>query len=167
MASSRSVTLLSERTRRRRHARLAPTTRSGWRRRRSPAKALRAAYQPRTQTLVISGRVLALRKPRPGVKVSLFADWHGGPPDTFTLSGFKDQKTRSDGTFHLSEPRNRILQPNQTAKLEIHAFVDAITGPCTAPAAAPGGCASDTLSPPITPLDGITVNIPPTPPKRS
>jgi hypothetical protein len=124
------------------------------------ALTLRASYQTRTRTLVVSGRVLALGKPAAGVRVSLFADWAGTPADTFALTEFRDLTTRSDGSFRLSEPRRKIVEPGQAAKLDISAFVDAVPGACAAPTTAPGGCVDDSLSPPVTPSDDAVVKIP-------
>jgi hypothetical protein len=130
------------------------------------AVTLRATYQARTQTLVVSGRVLALGKPRAGVKVSLFADWMGGPADALTFAEVGKPTSRADGTFDVREPRKRILQPADRAKLEISALVDAVPGPCAPPAAAPAGCVDDSLSQPTTPFPGIDITIPPAGGKR-
>jgi hypothetical protein len=121
---------------------------------------LRAVYQSQTQRLVVSGRALALGKPLAGVSVGLFADWLTTPADEFSGVELKDATTRSDGTFSVSEPRKRMMEPNQSGKLEISAFADGVTGPCTDPSVAPGGCTSDTLSPPVTPFPGVKVSIP-------
>jgi hypothetical protein len=124
------------------------------------AVTLKAGYAAHSQTLVVSGRVTALGKPQAGVKVSLFADWLGGPADALTFAEVGKPTSRADGTFTVREPRKRILQPADKAKLEISAFVDAVPGPCAAPAAAPAGCVDDSLSPPTTPFPGAVVTIP-------
>jgi hypothetical protein len=127
---------------------------------------LRATYQARSQTLVVTGRVLAVGKPQAGVKVVLFADWLSGPADALTFAEIGKPRSRADGTFVVREPRRRILQPADKAKLEISALVGAVPGPCAPPAAAPAGCVDDSLSPPTTPFPGIEVTIPPAPTKR-
>jgi len=130
------------------------------------AVTLRATYQTRSQTLVVSGRVLALGKPQAGVKVILFADWLGGPADAFTFAEIGKPTSRADGTFLVRKPRKRILLPADKAKLEISALVDAVPGPCSPPAAAPAGCVDDSLSPPTTPFPGVDVSVPAAPARR-
>ncbi len=121
---------------------------------------LRASFQAKTQLLVVSGQVLALGKPQAGVKVSLFVDSLNVPADAFTTIDLKDGVTRSDGTYRVTEPRKRMLGASEAAKLDISAFVSGVTGPCTEASVAPGGCTSDTLSPPTLPFPGVKLTIP-------
>jgi hypothetical protein len=121
---------------------------------------LRAAYQARTDTIVASGRVLALGKPRAGVKVVIFAERMGGPRDALTFGEVGKTVSRADGTFAVREPRKRILAPGDGGTLEINALVDDLHGSCAPPSAAPAGCVSDTLSEPTTPFPGVRLAIP-------
>jgi hypothetical protein len=121
----------------------------------------RVSYQPKSQTIVSSGRVLALGRPRAGVKVSLFAEFQGGPPDALTFADLGSAKTSTDGTFVVRTPRKRILQPGQTANLNIAALTDTLHAPCVEPPVAPAGCVDESLSPPTTtPPHGVTITIP-------
>jgi hypothetical protein len=121
---------------------------------------MRAAYQPRSDTIVASGRVLALGKPRAGVKVVLFAERLGGPADALTFAEVGKARSRADGTFAVREPRKRVLAPGDSGKLEISALVDALRESCSPPSVAPAGCVSDSLSQPMTPFPGVKVTIP-------
>ena len=121
---------------------------------------LRAAYQARSDTIVASGRVLALGKPRGGVKVVVFADRMGGPRDALTFGEVGKAVSRADGTFAVREPRTRILSPGDGGTLEIDALVDDLHGSCSPPSVAPAGCVSESLSEPTTPFPGIRLTIP-------
>jgi hypothetical protein len=121
---------------------------------------LKAAYQAKTRTLVVTGRLLGLGQPEPGTTVTLFADWLDTPPDVFWDAVLGDAKTRANGTYMLRKPRKRILRADQRAKLMIRVYIfDPVAGPCTAPPIVPGGCVDELVSPPASP-EGVEVTIP-------
>ncbi len=97
---------------------------------------MRARYDRRTRTVVLTGRLTVGGRGERGVVVDILAtDRPRGTPRRFAST-----KTRAGGTFAV---RKRIART-----IYLFAFVDVYVGRCTGPrAAAPGGCVRETTSP--------------------
>jgi hypothetical protein len=96
---------------------------------------LSARYE-KNKTVVLSGRLLAAGRPEAGVEVNLAA-WADGTDD---FSSFAPVVTNSVGEFTA---RRRV-----TVSTTFTASVDPLVRACQAPSAAPGGCRSESVSPP-------------------
>lgn len=115
----------------------------------------RASYQATTQTLVASGRLLALGRPRAGITVRFYS----GQPGKSLFAGGKT-KTRAGGRYSM---RRRVAR-KQRARLQIVTFVDDVRGPCSEPPLVAGGCVDETLSAPS--AIARTITIPKLPSKK-
>jgi hypothetical protein len=103
-------------------------------------------YLRKTKTLVVTGRLLALGKPRARIPVTIFIEPRGGSSSLATV------RTRSDGRYSL---RKRVLPRKKARVFEVVAVVDEVRGACVEPPVAPAGCVDENLSPPV----GIGVNV--------
>ena len=114
---------------------------------------LTARYVARTKTVIVTGHLTASGVPRAGVPVALTSRSRGG--DLVFLGRLA---TDGAGTFAV---RRRVAQTTTFS-----ASVEDETGPCTAPSAAPAGCASETIPGPDS--ASATVIVPrPTDPRRA
>jgi hypothetical protein len=109
-----------------------------------------ATYRPKTSSVVVTGRLSALGKPRRGFGVVVLAD----DPRAGVVD-FGEATTRADGTYAV---RERVVRRSTARTLDLVAEVGWSEGACTEPAIAPGGCVSETLAPP-SPADA-SVRIP-------
>jgi hypothetical protein len=114
----------------------------------------KATYVPRTQTLVISGKVTAGTGPEAHamVEVERLKGTH--------LSKIGTGTTSSNGTFVLKK-RIRQTKSAQTLNLDVGAGLP--LGPCTDPPLAPAGCLSQSTAPAE---ESFTAKIPKLPPKK-
>ena len=96
---------------------------------------LSARYE-KDKTVVLSGRLLAAGHPEAGVEVSLVA-WTDGTDD---FSSFSPVVTNAAGVFTA---RHRVAVSSTFT-----ASVEPRIGTCQASSAAPGGCRSESVSPP-------------------
>jgi hypothetical protein len=101
---------------------------------------VKARFRPKAKTVLVTGRLSALGKPRTGVKVSII----GGSPKGATFwEG--SARTRSDGSYSL---RKRVRLQLRARKLVVFAYINLGHAPCVDPTAAPGGCVDENISPP-------------------
>jgi hypothetical protein len=98
---------------------------------------LKAAYQPKSHTAVLTGRLSGGGQPRAGVAVFIFTG-------ELSISDRAVARTAADGTFTLKRKVEKTT--------EFYASVSSTSGPCVDATTAPGGCLSDstagTSSPP-------------------
>jgi len=109
------------------------------------ALTLKASYQPKTSTLIVSGRLLGGGRPRPGIEVDLFVDKSDPTWDVFNIW---TAKTRADGSYSL---RKRIPKTSEPQVLKVAASVFSVPAACGQPAVVAGGCVDESLSPPADP----------------
>ncbi len=100
------------------------------------ALTLRAKHDPKAKSVVLSGRLTSVGKPRAGVPISL----SGFSASSEKFTDFPSVKTNAAGEFSV---RGRIERTT-----EYFASVRAEVGPCAAPSAAPRGCISESVAPP-------------------
>lgn len=110
----------------------------------------KATYRPKISTVVVTGRLTALGKPRPGVGVLLFVDEPSGG-----IVDFGEATTRADGSYAM---RKRVVRQRRARTLDLVAQVGWTEGACAGPPLTPGGCSGETLAPP-SPADA-SVRIP-------
>jgi hypothetical protein len=111
---------------------------------------LRVRYLRKTSTLLITGRLLALGRARPGIRVRFYA----GRP-TGDLFHFGKVRTRADGRYSLL----RLVSRRRLARvLYVGASINETRAPCDSPPAAVAGCVDENLSPP--PFVAVAVRIP-------
>jgi hypothetical protein len=91
---------------------------------------LKAQYQPKSHTVVLTGHLLMQSQPRGGVQVSVSRE---SDPLTEAVA-----TTKADGTFQLKE--------RLTRSESFDATVGSTSGPCAAPSSAPGGCRDESLA---------------------
>jgi len=97
---------------------------------------LRAKHDPKTKSVVLSGRLMAVGQAEVGVPISFAAS-----TDSFSeFSFFGPVKTSASGEFSI---RRRVERTTYFT-----ASVDVEARPCTAPSTAPAGCLAETISPP-------------------
>jgi hypothetical protein len=101
---------------------------------------IHAAYHRKGEAVLMTGRLLALGKPRAGVRVRFYA----ARPTGQTLH-FGKTRTRTDGRFLL---RRRVWLRREPRILYLGAGVDEVKAPCSTPSVAPAGCVDENLSPP-------------------
>jgi len=94
---------------------------------------LRARRDPKTKTVVLSGRLTALGQPEANMQIALLTSGASSSRPTFA-------RTNAAGEYQL---RTRV-----TKTTEYIAFVAEDPGPCVAPSAAPAGCLTETVTPP-------------------
>jgi hypothetical protein len=114
---------------------------------------LKASYQTKGSTLLVSGRLLAGGQPRPGVNVDIFVN---RDDPTWIVFAVWTARTRADGTYSL---RKRIPQTGEQQALTVDVVVDPVPGPCGQPPVVTGGCVDESLSPPADPKT-IDVKVP-------
>jgi hypothetical protein len=114
---------------------------------------LKASYQTKTSTLIVSGRLLALGQPRPGIKFDIIVNKQD---PTWLAFAVWTVRTRADGTYSL---RKRIPQTGESQALTVDALVDTVPGPCGQPPVVTGGCVDESLSPPPDPKT-VDVKVP-------
>jgi hypothetical protein len=102
---------------------------------------VRVRYRPKTQRLVVSGRLTALGRPRPNVRITI---WAGARNDD--LRGFGATKTRRDGLYSVSR---RVREGRRARLLQVWVFEREPYAPCVEPSTAPAGCVDESLSPPL------------------
>jgi len=110
-----------------------------------------AKYQLKTKTLLVSGRLRALGKPRAGIVVTFWA----GKANGVVLHLLGRTRTRANGSYAL---RKRVRQQRRKQALQVFAEVAEIPGPCVDPPVAAAGCVDENLSPP--PDGYVKVTIP-------
>ena len=110
---------------------------------------LHARYLRKTRTLLLSGRLLALGQPRPGIVVKLYGGVRTG------IFNYGHVTTSADGGYSL---RKRVPMRRRSRVLDVGVSVDEVRGPCVAPSVAVAGCVDENLSPP--PFVAVAVKIP-------
>jgi hypothetical protein len=115
---------------------------------------LKASYEAKAKTLFVSGRLLALGRPRAGVEVDLVVE--AEDPFWGFQFNFWTVKTKADGTYSL---RKRISQAQKAQTITVGTLLSPVSGRCVEPPIVPGGCVDESLSPPRDPPD-VNVRIP-------
>jgi hypothetical protein len=110
---------------------------------------LHVVYLRKARALLMSGRLLARGKPRPGVRIRFYAAHSTG------TTRFGNTRTRADGRYSL---RRRLWLRRDPRVLYFGAGADAVKAPCSAPSVAPAGCVDENLSPPA--FAAVTVRLP-------
>jgi hypothetical protein len=98
---------------------------------------MHARHDPKSKTVVLSGKVVSGGAPAAGVAVSFAAITES----TRTLTPFGPARTNAAGEFSI---RRRI-----TETTSYQAEVEATFRPCSSPSTAPGGCLLETVTPPV------------------
>jgi hypothetical protein len=107
-------------------------------------------FLPKTKTMLVTGHLNALGKPRRKVALDVAA----GPPKAHILAYWGTAHTRADGSYSI---RKRIRVRARAYKLDVYVFGDAVPGSCKAPSTAPAGCVDENISPPWTTPVRVTV----------
>jgi len=98
-----------------------------------------ARYLRRTKTVLVTGKLSALGKPRGGLRVEILATGKGLAADWGKV------RTHADGSYSL---RRRVRPGPRARHLELDVYLASVGGPCVDPPVAPAGCVDENVSPP-------------------
>jgi len=109
-----------------------------------------ASYRPRSQQLVVTGRLVAAGHPRRRILLGVVAGRHN---TALRLLG--RTRTRAEGSYSFTA---RVREGRKARVLEVWVFRSEPSGLCGAPSTAPAGCVDESVSPPS--IHPIYVRIP-------
>ena len=98
---------------------------------------LRAQHDPKSKSVQLTGKVTSVGEPEAGVEVSFVSLIEA----TDDISSFGPVLTNAAGEFRIRRPISRTTQ--------FQAGVRPTLRPCSSPSTAPGGCVSETVTPPF------------------
>ena len=110
---------------------------------------LHARYLRKRRALLMTGRLLALGKPRARIRVRFYVAGATG------TTHFGKTRTRANGRYSL---RMRVSLRRVPRLLYLGAQVDEVKAQCNSPSVAPAGCVDENLSPPA--FAAVSVKLP-------